>query len=217
MSEVVLHEDFEVLPQLERMRLPKDTLLEILDKAIGEWANVNANDPVETGLYEMRRWMTRFLRENETLKELGWIPCSQGQIEGIRNDQTHQKLVFVNTDRRTGIISKKPSNASKKGPRTKILTEQNGDVAEPDMFGFDKSLNEDPISKYDFWCFCAHVSDESISAEVSRPIEIVNYFVRDYSKRVIIVEPGDYPTRSKAVPIPEDFAEIEQPSVSRKK
>lgn len=216
MSAIVKHQDFEVLPQLEAMRLPREVLLEVLDKAIGEWANVNDDDPVETRLDEMRRWMTRHLRSDLRLRELGWTKCKYGKIEGIKHDALGLKLAAVNTDARTGVISKKPSNVSEKGPQTKLLTDQNSSVAEPDIFGYVKGVSDNPVAKYDFWCFCAHVSDDSRSAEISRPTEIVGGYLRDFSTRLIILEPGDYLGRHKPEPVPEDFAEIEQPSISRR-
>ena len=216
MSSVVKYQDFEVLPQLEAMKLPREVLLDIFDIALGEWSNVNDDDPVETRLDEMRRWITRYLRADPRLRALGWTKCKYGKIEGIKHDVLGLKVAAVNTDARTGVISKKPSNVSEKGPQTKVLTEQNGAVAEPDMFGYVKGVCDNPVSRYDFWCFCTHVSDESKSAEISRPIEIVAGYLRDFSTRVILLAPGEYPGRRKPELVPEDFAEIEQPSISRR-
>lgn len=213
----VKYQDFEVLPHLEAMCLPREVLLEIFDKALGEWANVNDDDPVETRLDEMRRWLTRYLRSDKRLRELGWTKCKHGKIEGIKHDVLGLKIAAINTDARTGVVSKKPSNVSKKGPQTKLLTDQNGAVAEPDMFGYVKGVCENPVSKYDFWCFCAHVNDASMSAELSRPTDFVEGFVRDFSTRVILLEPGQYLGRRKPEPVPEEFAEIEKPSISRRK
>ncbi|WP_298814010.1 hypothetical protein [uncultured Sphingomonas sp.] len=217
MPAVVKHQDYEVLPHLEAMHLPRAVLLDIFDIALGEWANVNDDDPVETRLDEMRRWLTRHLRTDMRLRELGWTKCKHGKIEGIKHDALGLKLAAFNTDARTGVVSKKPSNVSKKGPQTTELTEHNSAVAEPDMFGYVKGVCSDPVSKYDFWCFCVHASDESKSAEISRPIEIVGGFVRDFSTRVILLEPGQRPGRLKPNPVPEDFAAIETPSISRRK
>ncbi len=213
---VVKHQEFEVLPHLEAMSLPREVLLNIFDMALAEWANVNDDDPVETRLDEMRRWMTRYLRSDKRLRELGWTKCKHGKIEGIKHDAHRLKVAAVNTDARTGVISKIPSNVSKKGPQTKLLTDQNSAVAEPDMFGYVKAICDDPVSKYDFWCFCVHASDKSKSAEISRPIGFVDGFVRDFSTRVILLEPGQYTGRRKPEPVPEDFAAIEQPSISRR-
>lgn len=216
MPSIVKYQDFEVLPHLEAMCLPREIMLDIFDKALGEWANVNDDDPVETRLDEMRRWMTRYLRTDPRLKELGWAKCKHGKIEGIKNDVLGLKLAVANTDARTGVISKLPSNTCKKGPQTKLLTEQNAAVSEPDLFGYVKGVSDDPVDKYDFWCFCAHATDESKSAEISRPTDFVGGFVRDFSTRIILIEPGQYPGRKNPVPVPEEFAEIELPSISRK-
>lgn len=216
MPSIVKHQDFEVLPLLEAMALPREIMLDIFDKALGEWANVNDDDPVETRLDEMRRWLTRYLRTDGRLRELGWAKCKHGKIEGIKNDARRLKLAVANTDARTGVISKMPSNVCKKGPQTIFLTEQNGAVAEPDMFGYVKGDSDDPVSKYDFWSFCSHVSDDSKSAEISRPIKTVSGFVRDFSTRIILLEPGQYSGSRGRAPVPEDFAEIEQPSISRR-
>lgn len=216
MPSIVKHQDFEVLPHLEAMNLPREILLDIFDKALGEWAVVNDDDPVETGLDEMRRWLTRYLRSDMRLRERGWVKCKHGKIEGIKNDALRLKLAVINTDARTGVISKIPSNASKKGPQTKLLTEQNCAVAEPDMFGYVKGDCDDPVSKYDFWCFCVHVNDDVKTAEVSRPIGFVDGFVRNFSTRVILLEPGQHEGRRRPNPVPEDFAQIDQPSITRR-
>ncbi len=216
MPGLVLIEDFEVVPELEAMLLPREVMLDIFDMAAGEWARVNSDDPVETGLYEMRRWMTRYLRTDVRLAELGWTSCKAGQIEGIRHDGLRKKLIFANTDQRTGVPSKRPSNVSQKGPRTKSLTESNLRADAPDMYGYSGVEADDPILSYDFWCFCGHISDEKMSAEISRPIEVTDGYLRDYSKRIMLIEPQEYRGSGRTAPVPEEFADIETPTITAK-
>ena len=45
----------------------------------------------------MRRWCTRFLRDDQRLKKLGWLPCKHSQVDGIRNDDLEMKVAFMNT------------------------------------------------------------------------------------------------------------------------
>lgn len=35
--------------------------------------------------------------------------------------------------------------------------------------------------------------------------------------RIILLEPGQYPRRKSPIPVLEDFAEVERPSISRRK
>ena len=217
MSSAVLFQEFEVVPRLVEMRLPREYLLNIFDLALGERANVNLLDPVETGGTEMRRWMTRYLREDDGLKELGWTLCRHGQIEGIKNDNLELKLAFTNTDARTGIISKQPSNIAEKGVRTAGLAEQNHKAAQFNWLGLDAVDQIDPIAKYDFWYFCGHVSDDYVSAEISRPDEMVGGFIRNFSERIIICQPGEKTGLRSHKSVPEDFAEVDQPAISRKR
>jgi len=198
------------------MCLPKDSLIDIFDRALGERSNVNPLDPVETGGTEMRRWMTRFLREDDGLKKLGWELCRHGQIEGIKNDGLRLKLAFTNTDARTGVLSKQPSNIAEKGASTARLTKQNYIAAQYNLLGLDAADQDDPVAKYDFWYFCGHASDDYVSAEISRPDEMVGGFIRNFSERIIICQPGEKTGLRPHNPVPEDFAEIDQPSISRK-
>lgn len=216
MPNAVLFQEHEVIPELVQMRLPRELMIDIFEKALGERGNVNALDPVETGGTEMRRWMTRYLRECEDLKNLGWSLCRHGQIEGIKNDDLKLKLAFTNTDDRTGFISKQPSNVAEKGARTASLAERNHKSAQFNLLGLGEVDQPDPISNYDFWYFCGHVGDEYVSAEISRPDKMVGGFIRNFSKRIIICQPGEKSGLRAHNPVPEDFAEIDQPSISRK-
>ena len=68
MAGAILIEDFEVIPRLTQLGLPKDIVLDIFDKAVGDRARVNASDPAATAGNEMRRWLTRYLRDDPRLK-----------------------------------------------------------------------------------------------------------------------------------------------------
>ncbi len=216
MPEDVLFEEYEVIPELAQMRLPKEVLLDILDKALGDRGNVNSLDPLETGRTEMRRWVTRYLREDATLKELGWKLCRHGQIEGISNDELKIKLAFVNTNARTGIISKQPSNIAEKGTRTATLAEQNRRSDQYGLWDMDNVDETDSISLYDFWYFCGYAGDDYVSAEISRPDQIVGGFIRNFSKRIVICAPGKLDGLRAPNPVAEDFAEIDLPIITRK-
>lgn len=216
MPSIVVYQEEDVVPELTRMRLPKETLLDIFDRAIGERSSVNPLDPVETGGVELRRWMTRFLREDGDLNDLGWTICRHGQIEGIKNDDLRIKLAFTNTDARTGILSKQPSNVAEKGASTVKLTRRNRNAAQLSLSGVEYPVTLDPMEDYDFWYFCGHVSEDYASAEISRPDEMVGGFIRNFSKRIIVCAPGEKDGLRHPDPVPEDFAEVEQPTITRK-
>lgn len=211
----VLVEDYEVIPRLIQVRLPKEVLLEILDWTVGERANVTASDPTGTAGTEMRRWCTRFLRDHPNLRELGWIPCSHSQVHGIRNDALKMKVAFMNTDARTGMVNKMPHSVAERGAVSELLIRRNFDSATEDLFG-DAHDARDPILDYDFWYLCCYVGDKHIAAELSRPIGLTNAIVDDYSERVILWRPGDKGGPSRVKPVPEDFAEIELPALKRR-
>lgn len=210
----VLFEDFQVVPRLIQLRLPKEILVDILDRAAGERANVNANDPSGTAGNEMRRWCTRFLREDWRLKELGWVPCAHSQVEGLRNDELEMKIAFMNTDARTGMPSKMPRSVSEKGSVSEKFIDNNYNRPQGELFGLPEL--PDPISGYDFWYLCGHVSDNHIAAELSRPVGMTKSIVDDYSERIIIWQPGDNDGISRPTPVPEDFAEIDLPALQRR-
>jgi len=216
MLKPVIFEDYEVEAWLTEFRLPKEELLDILDRAAGERANVNPNDPAGTAGYEMRRWCTRFIRESSTLKELGWVVCRHSQVEGVRNDDLKMKIAFMNTDARTGIISKQPHSVADKGPVSEQLIKRNKESLQGSLIDLG-SAEIDPILEYDFWYLCCHVSERHITSELSRPIGMTNSIVDDFSQRVILWQPGDKDGIRIPDPVPEDFAEIEKPTVVRKR
>ncbi len=213
MSRRVLFEDVQVVPRLFQLRLPKDILLDVLDKAVGERANVTGSDPLGTPGTEMRRWTTRFLRDDIRLRKLGWKPCAHSQIEGIRNDSLQMKVAFMNTDQRTGVPEKSPANVSDRGSVAELLIAHNCSAGQSELF--DVPAPEDPILAYDFWYLCAYVGEKHVAAELSRPTEITNSFVSDYSERIILWRPGDKPGLRRPDSVPEDFAEIELPTLTR--
>jgi len=124
------------------------------------------------------------------------------------------KVAFMNTDQRTGIPSKIPSCVSERGSVAELLINQNYAAAHPRLF--DDQIEIDPILTYDFWYLCAFVSEKHIAAELSRPIELTNALVSDYSERVILWQPGEKPGLRRPDGVEEDFAEIELPTLKRR-
>ncbi len=212
----VFVEDFEVVPVLTRLRLPKEVLLDVVDRATGERANVTESDPSGTAGTEMRRWCTRFLRDEPSLRKLGWTPCTHSQVDGIRNDELQVKVVFMNTDARTGVPSKAPHSVSEKGNLTERFIQRNSESGTHDLFGNDEIQESDPIANYDFWYLCAHASERHIAAELSRPIGLTAGIVDQYSDRVILWQPGEKDGLRRGPTIPEDFADVQLPDVQIK-
>lgn len=209
---MLLVEDFEVLPRLLQLGLQRELLLDIFDRALGERSNVTESDPAGTGGLEMRRWCTRFLRDNPELRAWGWVACAHGQIEGIRNDELKVKFVVVNTDACTGMPEKQPRNVAEKGAASEKLIGRN--AREQSLFG--EVAPDDPISDYDLWFFCVHAGDKYASAEVSRPNGMVGGIVSSFSDRIIICRPGDKDGLRRSPVVPEDFAEVDLPKVQIK-
>ena len=216
MSCRVLYEPYEVVSRLSELHLPLEQMLEILGQAAGERANVTISDPITTPGTEMWRWATRFLRDDRRLQELGWIKCRHNQIDGIRNDTLEMKLAVITTDACTGMLSKMPRNCADKGPAAERFIKNNIKRDQGSLFG-DEDGRDDPIANYDFWYFCVHASAKYVSGEISRPDAIVNKSIRSFSERVIVCKPGDMPGISRRDPVPEDFAEIEKPTIIRKR
>lgn len=213
----VLAQTPEVETRLDEWSLPRDILLDIFDRAIGERANVTSSDPVNTGGNEMRRWMTRFLRDDGLLKSLGWVSCDADQLEGIRNDQLKIKLVQLNTDARTAVPSKMPNSISERGPAAYKRIMANEDRRQGNLFFINGRDIADPFFDYDFLYFCTHVSGEMVSAEVSRPSELRSGFVTSFSERVILTQPGERPGLRRGNVVIEEFAVVEKPQITRKK
>lgn len=204
--------DFEAISDLTALRLPEDRLLDVLDRAVGERSNVTESDPAGTGGLEMRRWCTRYLRDDPDLKALGWVSCSHGQLEGIRNDDLRAKLIVVNTDAATGMREKMPRNVAEKGASSERLIDRNARAQEMSLFG-PEAENIDPIEAYDLWFYCVHAGEKYVSAEVSRPTGIVAGFVSSFSHRILICRPGDRDGLRRTPVVPEDFADVALPNI----
>lgn len=216
MAYAVLTEEFEVVPRLVQLRLPKDVMLDVFDRAAGERASVSNDDPVATPGNEMRRWMTRFLRQNPVLKELGWVACAHRQIEGIRNDELKLKLVPLNTDARAGMPSQQPTSVSERGPAVEKLIQANCGRGQANLFGEYPIPAPDPLDDYELFYFCVHATEKALSAEISRPVGLTAGFVSSFSERIILSQPGEKPGLRPAGGVEEDFAEIEKPTIIRK-
>lgn len=214
MNSVVRHEPLDVGPRLDELLLPMAQLIDVLESAAGERANVTNSDPITTPGTEMWRWGTRFLRENPVLRDLGWVACRHNQIDGIRHDELKMKVVVINTDAATGMPSKQPQNCADKGPAAERAIENNFKRDQMSLFG--REPEDDPIASYDFWYFCAHASDKYVSGELSRPNEMSGRTIRNFSERLIVAKPGDMPGLRRPEPVPEDFAKIEKPTLLRK-
>lgn len=214
MPGALLFEDFEVIPRLTELGLPKDIVLDILDMAAGERARVTPSDPAATAGNEMRRWLIRYLRDDPRLKKIGWVACSHGQLEGIRNDALKIKLVPLNTDANAGVLNKEPISVSEKGPAAEKVIKGNEDRRQGNMFEEPEDA-PDPLADYDFLYFCTHASDIILSAEISRPSGLFKSHIAHYSERIILSQPGERPGLRRPNPVEEDFAKIETPTIIR--
>jgi len=67
----------------------------------------------------------------------------------------------------------------------------------------------------DLWYFCLRFCEEFISIELSRPNSEIVGVVMSFSDRIIVAQPGEIPGIRKIV-VPEDFAEVPKPQVSRR-
>jgi hypothetical protein len=200
-------DDASVIPLLARMRLPREVLLDVASKTGGERANVAAYEPPPVAGFETWRWATRFLREDRALAAGGWLLCELDQVSGIRNAALGIKLVACTTDFNTGSPVKAPRNVTEKGPASRRLIGFNS----PQMtLGFVK-----PEQKDDLWYYCLHVSEKYVSLEISRPTSETNGIISSFSDRIIIAKPGDLPGIRRIV-VPEDFADVPRPTVSRR-
>jgi hypothetical protein len=196
-----------VVPLLTKMRLPRERLWEIASKTGGERANVAAHEPPNVAGFETWRWGTRFCREDETLQKLGWSICEENQVSGIRNAELGIKLVVCGTNVNTGNPTRSPRSLSERGPNScKLIARNSGQIT----MDFAKGHAHD-----DFWYCCFHFSEQFIAIEVSRPDFQIGGIVTSFSDRIIVAKPGDIPGIRKVV-VPQEFAEVPKPQVTRK-
>jgi hypothetical protein len=180
--------------------------MEIAEKIGGERANVAPHEPPQVPGFETWRWGTRFFREDQTLKDAGWVLCDADQVSGVRHHETGIKLVVCSTNTNTGNPEKPPKNLSVRGPAScKLIGKNSGQMT----FGFDVDRPE-----YDLWYYCIHLSEHFISIEISRPDAENAGLITNFSDRIIVAKPGEIPG-IRRVTVPEDFAELPKPKVSR--
>ncbi|QBR70982.1 hypothetical protein CU048_06465 [Beijerinckiaceae bacterium] len=207
MATQIFVEETEVVPLLTKMRLPRWVILELASKVAGERANVTDEEPTPVRGYETWRWGTRYAREDKALKSLEWELCDKHQVSGIRNEALGIKLVFCNTDSNTGNIAKAPKNLSEKGPSSCRLIGYNGRQL---VMNFIEKEELD-----DLWYFCVAFSKESILIEISRPDSESAGVITNFSHRIIVARPGEIPGIRKII-VPQDFADVPKPPVTRK-
>ncbi len=207
MATQIFSEETEVVPLLTKMRLPRWVILELASKIGGERANVADHEPPPVRGYETWRWGTRYAREDNALKSLAWSACDKHQVSGIRNEALGIKVVFCNTDSNTGNISKHPKNLSEKGPASCRLIGYNG--RQLDMEFIEQEQHDD------LWYLCMSFSDKTISIELSRPESETSGVISSFSHRIIVAKPGEIPGIRKII-VPQDFADVPKPKISRK-
>lgn len=196
-----------VIPLLTKMKLRRSVLLDIASRTAGERANVAPCEPRQVAGFETWRWPTRFFREDKTVADDGWIACEEDQVSGIRHPDLCIKLVALTTDENTGNPEKQPKNVTEKGPTSCGLIKRNSGQMK---FGFVKDKPYDEI-----WYYCLHASEKYISLEISRPDSEIAGVITNFSDRIIIAQPSEIPGIRK-IDVPEDFADIPKPQVSRK-
>lgn len=205
MSTRTFRDEAEVVPLLSQMKLPRWAMLEIASQVAGERANVSPLDAPPVVGFETWRWGTRYSREHEELKKLGWRPCEKDQVSGIANDELKIKLVFCNTSANTGTV-RSPRNINGKGPAgCRLISNNSG------------QMSFLPIEEvHDLWYFCCYFCDSYISAEISRPDAEVGGIITHFSDRIIIARPHEIPgiRRHK---VPEEYADVPRPTVTRKR
>lgn len=195
-----------VVPMLSRMRLPRHVLLDLAVRVGGERANVRDHEPSNVIGFETWRWGTRLFREDDALKRLGWELCDRDQVAGIRNSQVNIKLVCCGTDHNTGT-ARSPKNLSERGSSSRRLIALNSQQLK---MPFIKDAPRDEL-----WYFCAHFSEKFIALEISRPVAEVNGIVTGFEPRIIVARPGEIPG-TRRIAVPQEFADIPKPKVSRK-
>lgn len=203
----VYWDETDVVPLLSKMKLPRWALLEMASMTAGERANVREYEPPAVIGFETWRWGTRFCRESKALKELGWLLCDDNHVSGIRNNAVGIKLVVCSTDTNTGNPLKAPKNTTPRGPASCRLIKANSGQLK---LGFITEDRHDEL-----WYFCMHFSESSILVEISRPNSEAAGFITNFSDRILVAKLGEIPGISKTV-VPQEFADVPRPQVSRK-
>jgi hypothetical protein len=79
----------------------------------------------------------------------------------------------------------------------------------------DLSLAVRYLANYALWYLCCYFCDAYVSIEISCPSSEANGFVTGFSDRIIVAKPFEIPgIRRDAVP--QDFADVPKPKVTRK-
>jgi len=200
-------EETTIMPLLTKMRLPRHVLLDMASKIGGERSNVASHEPSPVIGFETWRWGTRFFREDEMLRKLGWVICDLNQVAGIRHKELKIKLVCCGTDSNTGNSARSPKNLSERRPNSCKLIARNAQQFKMDF------VKDEPQD--DLWYYCSYFCDNFISVELSRPTSEIGGFITAYSDRIIIAQPGEIPGIRRRVVL-EEFADVPKPQVSRK-
>lgn len=125
MKSLFIQNPIEVATELETLGLERESLLTAIDLVVTARNNCTDNDA------RAARGTLAYLTGTRVLRDIycrqGWAKCDEGGMECIFHPELRVKVMMVNTNDATGIITdgKQPQNRNRKGPATSAAVSMN--------------------------------------------------------------------------------------------
>lgn len=207
---------YDVDRRLRSIGLTRELLLLGVAALVTAHNGHTENDPPSAARWDGWRMGTRRLRE--LLRPQGWEKDDTGTFSLIVDHGRRQQIVVVNTDARTGIRARPPSNATRKGPFSAKAADENQHVL--DIAGFreeQERLIHRRAGTYTTWCLCVFVDGEIVRAELSKPVSYSSGFITGWEERIVLIGEDAQIAGSDSIIIDDDGLSPDFPIVVQRK
>lgn len=209
----VLTDDRDVVPQLLRMELDRDTLIDVLRVAASERALCTSNDVRGFDLITMNDKVVRGLRD--AFCDDRWKKDEKDNQEGIINHRLKLRVIACNFDANTSDCLRDPTNLSPKGSASGKKARCNSTAWLPGLPEIPVQESEDYVT----WVLGSYVdADGVLKGELSLPFVFTNKQYGRFDQRIILLSgsEGSAPVQVRAPVDREGPVEIMDISVRRK-
>lgn len=179
----IFKEVWEVGSKLTEFGVTKEDLVQIAQAAVTARYDAVPNDPVSAAGMFSYIYGTRELRNVFTPK--GWIADNTHNIESVCDPKTGVKIIFQNAE--TAAHPHDPRPLSPKGVASEKIVALATKMLFPDM-----EIEEKRKLNGSVWYFFVAVNGDQVTAELSRPLAVINGQFSQFVERIYILMPGDW-------------------------
>lgn len=211
-KKLIYKDDIDVVQRLKEFDVTQEELSEVVFKSAVAKLNYVPTDAKTAAGGRMYFDGTRALREIY-IGKTGWTQSDEANIALIENKDKKLKIIFQIVENACDSYRQPRLLHAKKSISNKLVFDGQFEL-------FDSEKKEFIPKNYEMWYFCVSVQDQSefieISAELSRPMPLLNGHFNDFYERIFIMQ-KDRTTISKYLEIEKDFSRDINIHVTRKR